>query len=161
MTKTAKNAMLFVTIGVLSVLIYVFVIKKDEPEANLTSSTGNPLNTTIPINTVEETVIDSETSQNILATLSNLKNITLDDSIFASNSFLSLKDGTVPLLQDGPEGRPNPFAPFGVDDGSFVPENIINQNEEIPIPAIESPKTETNTTPATKTPTNTINKKNN
>jgi len=58
----------------------------------------------------------SKVSRELLATLSNLKSISLDSSIFTDSVFLSLTDfGTVIPVQ--PVGRDNPFArlsPSGV-----------------------------------------------
>ena len=147
MSKTTKNIMIFVGIGVIAVLAYVFLFKKEE-EANLTTNT-NPLST-VTINTVPENNIDSDLSKDILATLSSVKNITLDDALFSSNAFLSLVDGTVPLDPDGNEGRLNPFAPIGVD--SNIPNSIISGEED----EIASPVVETAPTPIT--PTTEVNK---
>ena len=57
--------------------------------------------------------------QEILNLTNKLKNISIDQAIFSSKLFLTLKDfGTVltPELQ----GRPNPFAPIGTDVGNLV-----------------------------------------
>lgn len=114
------------SIGVVLVLVYLFVIKGDEPEANLVSTNNIPVSG-VTVNTAADnvTVLDSEFSQQILATLSNVKNINLDDSIFSSIAFQSLIDGTIPLVPDNNEGRPNPFAPIGEDGFSgSIPTNL-------------------------------------
>lgn len=51
-------------------------------------------------------------SQEILATLNNLRTIELDDSIFQDPLFLSLSDFGV-TIPPVPAGRRNPFAPVG------------------------------------------------
>lgn len=46
--------------------------------------------------------------------LLTLQNLQLDDKVFADPRFQSLQDFSQPL-PDEPQGRPNPFAPIGVD----------------------------------------------
>jgi hypothetical protein len=50
-------------------------------------------------------------SDTLLATLNQLKGLSLDSSIFSSPAFEALNDNTVilPMVQSG---RPNPFAPL-------------------------------------------------
>lgn len=58
-----------------------------------------------------------------LTTLLNIKNIKLDDTIFSSDAFKNLKDFSIQLVQDVKEGRPNPFAPLGIDE-EVIPEDV-------------------------------------
>lgn len=128
MKSTLKNILIFTVIGVALFAVYFFVIKKDEPEENLVSSSNSPI-ANAPINTAanNETFLDSEFAKQILATLSNVKSITLNDAVFSSIAFQSLVDGSIPLIPDNNEGRPNPFAPIGQDSGSIsVP--VTNPN---------------------------------
>lgn len=53
----------------------------------------------------------------ILNTLSELKSIRLDESVFSDPAFRSLSDFTVPIERQ-PVGRRNPFAPVGGDVGT-------------------------------------------
>ncbi len=53
--------------------------------------------------------------QEFLTQLLNIRSIKLREDIFSRPSFISLTDFTIELIQLGNEGRPNPFAPFGVD----------------------------------------------
>jgi len=116
MNSTLKNGLMFVGIGVALVLVYIFVIKKDKPEENLVSSTGAPIISNVNLNSVVDNDINLELSQDTLEILSSINNIVLEDSIFSSIAFKSLRDGTILLIPDGNEGRVNPFAPIGSDD---------------------------------------------
>ncbi|MEQ1561554.1 MAG: hypothetical protein ABL899_02435 [Nitrospira sp.] len=52
--------------------------------------------------------------QDILVLVDKLNQTRMDQSIFTSPVFSSLKDNAVPILPEA-KGRPNPFAPVGVD----------------------------------------------
>lgn len=101
---------------------FVFFSKKPE-EPNLTSSSPQA-NTLAGIKAESANAIDSQLSQDFLAVLLSIKNINLDDSLFSNNAFLHLKDTTIVLVQDGTEGRPNPFAPIGSENTVLLPEAI-------------------------------------
>lgn len=106
-----RNIIIFVTIGVILVLIYIFFIKSSSEEnATLISSapTINESATTTPNDT-------SVIAQEFLTLLLSVKGIKLNDAIFSSNAFNSLRDSSIILIPDGNEGRPNPFAPIGTD----------------------------------------------
>lgn len=105
-----KNIIIFVGIGLLLVFAYIFLIPKSEEETNLVSDTASSATET-PAGDTPETLIGQE----FLGLLLNVKNIKLDDSIFSSSAFMSLRDSSILLIPDGNEGRPNPFAPIGVD----------------------------------------------
>jgi len=61
----------------------------------------------IGIPTIENQIIDSD----LLSTLSQLKRLRLDETIFSNPSFMSLTDQSKPL-QAQTSGRTNPFAPL-------------------------------------------------
>lgn len=95
--KENKSLAAVVIIVVLGVGGY-FAYRSSSNEA-LLSSTG----------TATET---SQVSRELLLTISDLKTITLDNSIFTDEAFVSLVDFRVDIpLQ--PVGRDNPFAPLG------------------------------------------------
>ena len=74
-------------------------------------------------------------AKDFLNLLLNVKNIKLDDSIFADNAFNSLRDSSIVLTPDGNEGRPNPFAPLGSENiigGVVLPINIPSTNKTTP-----------------------------
>jgi len=130
MNSTLKNALMFVGIGVILVLVYVFLIKKDAPEENLTTTSNIPItNTDIKTALDNDNLLDIELAQEIIAALSSVKSISLEDSIFSSIAFKSLVDGTIPLDATNDEGRPNPFAPIGVEN--FAPSVNTNLNTNL------------------------------
>jgi hypothetical protein len=57
--------------------------------------------------------------QTILVLLNNLNQVTLDDSIFSNNIFISLVDFERPI-QDQVIGRQNPFLPIGIDGSGIT-----------------------------------------
>jgi hypothetical protein len=107
-----KNIIIFTVIGVLFVSIYIFFIKKSPADtATLISTTSSP--------TVVSTMTGGQNSvvaQEFLTLLLSVKNVRLDDLIFSSNAFIGLRDSSIILTPDGSEGRPNPFAPLGIDN---------------------------------------------
>lgn len=110
MNSKIKNVIIVVVlIGVL-VLGYIFFIKGNSNETNLTSSA---ISNFLPNNDAltNNIAVDSE----FVTTLLSVKNIKLNNSIFSSTDFLNLRDSSISLIQDGNEGRKNPFAPIGSD----------------------------------------------
>ena len=134
MTPKLKNILIVSAIIVGVVLIYVFFIKSpQEEQAGLVSvsSNGN-------VSSATDTLVrDSEVTREFLSLLLNVKNIKLDDRIFADVAFGSLRDSSIVLIPDGTEGRPNPFAPIGFDtpNATFSP----------PVPATSTPPTKAKT----------------
>ena len=108
-----KNIIIFTAVAAVFVLIYIFFIKKDTDEATLVSSPSTPT----PVAAVSggEPVVDASVTSDFLALLLSVKNIRLDDAIFADKAFESLRDSSITLVPDGNEGRPNPFAEIGSD----------------------------------------------
>lgn len=104
-----KNIIIFATIAVIFILIYVFFIKSS-PDAGLISSSSSSV--VLNIATADK---NSSVAKDFLSLLLSVKNIKLDDAIFSDNAFSSLRDSSIVLTPDGNEGRPNPFAPFGTD----------------------------------------------
>ncbi|MEX2028921.1 MAG: hypothetical protein WD963_00350 [Candidatus Paceibacterota bacterium] len=107
-----KNIIIFTVIGMIFVSIYIFFIKKSPSDtATLISATSSPVVPSI-ISGDQNSVV----AQEFLTLLLGVKNVRLDDAIFSSNAFMSLRDSNIILTPDGSEGRPNPFAPLGVDN---------------------------------------------
>jgi len=107
-----KNIIIFISIGAIIALAYVFLIKSPAPEVdNLisTQSSGTPSATT------SDSSFSPVVAQDFLILLLSVKNIKLDDAIFSTEGFTSLRDSSIILTPDGNEGRPNPFAPIGSD----------------------------------------------
>ena len=103
MTKITKQIIIAAV-----VIIIAFVVFKVFLSSDVSSDTTLVSDQTTP------TVAGS---QNILALLSSLNKVTLDDSIFSDKIFTSLTSFERPI-EDQAIGRENPFLPIGVD--SFV-----------------------------------------
>lgn len=114
-----KNILIFVAIAGIFVFIYIFYFKSSpEGEDALVSSSGEPvISGEVPASAAESNAL----AQDFINLLLNVKNIKLDDAIFSDPAFLSL-DGShsITLIPDGTEGRPNPFAPIGIDIGEIM-----------------------------------------
>ena len=122
-----KNIIILVVIGAILVLIYIFLIKAPDETATLVSSSGvAPATTTT----------DSSVAKDFLTLLLNVKNIKLDDAIFSDSAFGALRDSSITLTPDGNEGRPNPFAPLGIDIVANVNAGVIivEENETVTTP---------------------------
>ena len=113
-----KNIIIFIAIGTIFVLIYIFFIKPAPKDAaTLISSSG----TSVVSNTVAGNTNEA-IAQDFLSLLLNVKNIKLDDAIFSDVAFISLDDSnSITLIPDGTEGRINPFAKFGNDVATILP----------------------------------------
>lgn len=109
-----KNILIFVAIGVVLVLVYIFFIKPAPEQAGLVSSTPATALPGADGSTTTSGV--SIAAEDFLTLLLSVKNIKLDSSIFSDIAFNSLRDSSIVLVPDGTEGRPNPFAQFGNDN---------------------------------------------
>ena len=113
-----KNIIIFIAIGTVFVLIYIFFIKPAPNDAaTLISSGGAPVVSNTVVGNMNEAI-----AQDFLSLLLNVKNIKLDDAIFSDVAFISLDDSnSITLIPDGTEGRINPFAQFGNDIATILP----------------------------------------
>lgn len=89
---------------------YFFVYKKGADSTPLIQSSNS---TSVPMASSVET---PGLGKEFLTFLLNVRNIKLDDSVFSDSSFGLLKDSSIELVQDGTEGRINPFAPIGSEN---------------------------------------------
>lgn len=103
-----KNLIIFLAIGILVILFYVFFLKGDASDEALLSSSGAP-------EAVTSGGESSAIAGNFLTLLLSVRNVNLADAILSDPAFLSLTDSSIELIPEGNEGRPNPFAPFGSD----------------------------------------------
>ena len=160
MNPKIKNIIILVVVVIALALIYIFFIKKTPTVAPLTSSSGALVAENAATATANQT---ATVGSDFVSVLLSVKNIKLDDSVFQNPAFLSLKDSSIVLVQDGNEGRPNPFAPIGseatvapTNPGLSVDTNLTttegSTNSDI------NASTPTNT-PTTTTGTNTITEK--
>lgn len=101
-----------------------------DPAATIvTSSVAGTSNT--PGGAVMPGPVDKDTQQ-ILEILLALRAVKLDETIFSSNSFISLKDFSTKIIPE-PAGRPDPFAPFdSVSSSVVVPSASNNQTTQSP-----------------------------
>ncbi len=112
MIPKTKNIIIFITIGVVLVLVYFFFIKKGPEQPNLIStSPTTSLDTNIP-NQNSPVVAENNS---FLSLLLNINSIKLDDSIFSDPTWNTLQNNSIVLEPDLNPGRPNPFAPLGTD----------------------------------------------
>lgn len=120
-----RNIIIFITIGAIFVLIYIFFIKASPSDAPaLVSSGGTPAvsDTSNTSNTVAGDT-NKIATQDFLNLLLSVKNIKLDDAIFSDDAFINVSkhDSGIILVPDGNEGRVNPFAQFGNDIVVIIP----------------------------------------
>lgn len=82
--------------------------------------------TAAPVFTETEVSDDTGVTQELLVTLSNLRSVELNGSIFTDPVFMSLTDFGVVIPQE-PVGRRNPFMPYaggGQTTSSIKPLNV-------------------------------------
>src|SRR3989344_6464538 len=127
----ARNIIVFASIAVALVLGYIFFLQPGEEEASLvsTENTGGAA----AVATAPDAGISI--GQDFLAILLNVKNIKLNDSIFSDGAFSTLRDSSIELVQDGTEGRSNPFAPLGNESGLLAPAPVVQAPAPAPLPA--------------------------
>lgn len=176
MSSIFKNIIIFVVLLALLGGGYFFYFKdkqNPDPAATLTSTNTGSAPGALGDSKASGTAISSDT-QGLLSLLLNVKTIKLNDEIFRSASFATLKDSTITLVQEGNEGRPNPFAPIGSDPVvvSNIPEiqtidasmiNLDLSNDSLndlvnSLPAVNASISATSVAPATtNTPTDVSN----
>ncbi|OGI73634.1 hypothetical protein A3D42_01465 [Candidatus Nomurabacteria bacterium RIFCSPHIGHO2_02_FULL_41_18] len=118
MLPKIKNAIIFISIAAALVLVYVFFIKDSSPEESLVSSSLGDIESHL----ADVPPTPSLTAdQDFLPLLLNIKDIRLDHAIFSDPAFLNLVDGSILLVPEGNEGRPNPFAPLGAENITGAP----------------------------------------
>ncbi len=121
MSPKIKNILIFVGIGgVLFGGYFFFMGREEAATSNLVSTPVSILPGTVPPVTTNSA---PAMGGDFLAILLNVKNLKLDDKIFSDPAFQSLTDSSITLIQDGNEGRANPFAPLGSDLIAVIEEN--------------------------------------
>ncbi|HEV7423681.1 MAG TPA: hypothetical protein VGO21_00665 [Candidatus Paceibacterota bacterium] len=117
MAGKIKNIIIFLVIGTVFVLIYIFFIKgsSNSNTSTLVSSTPSGATGSPTIGNNAATPSNSLVAQDFLNLLLSVKSIKLNDTLFADPAFTSLHDSSITLIPDTTEGRPNPFAPIGTD----------------------------------------------
>jgi hypothetical protein len=116
-----KNIIIFVSIAAAFVLVYIFFIR--QPAGSETPTlVATPAETGTP--TLAPVGATGAGGQDFLTLLLSVRSIRLDTGIFADPAFQSLYDSTIVLLPDTTKGRPNPFAPIGIDIAPPAPAEI-------------------------------------
>jgi len=105
-----KKALLIITVIIVAFVVYSYLFKKDaSPQLIAPDSTS--LQTS-----------QFSAGREILALLSDLKSLQLNNDIFSNKAFRSLEDFSLPISSE-PKGRNNPFAPIGIDA-------VVNEESE-------------------------------
>ncbi|OGI98219.1 hypothetical protein A3H53_03705 [Candidatus Nomurabacteria bacterium RIFCSPLOWO2_02_FULL_40_10] len=124
-----RNIIIFIVIGAALVLVYIFFIKpsdKGEAPSLVSSSPSAVTNTAVLAD-------NSEIAQEFLTLLLSVRSIKLNDAIFSDKAFDALLETPVDLVQDGTEGRPNPFAPLGSDVIASENDAVAGANTKSPL----------------------------
>lgn len=108
MSKKNK-VMLVVLLVILAFFGYRFMFKKD-------ASSGK---SDLAVDAGAEASGQSAIGRDLIVTISKLKSLNLDDSLFKDPIFNNLSDFSIPLIPQE-VGRSNPFSPIG---GSANPDN--------------------------------------
>ncbi len=119
-----KNIIIFIVVGVALVFVYIYFIRPSPEQPGLVSTAS----TTDATTTSSMSNDDALGTKDFLTILLNVKNVKLDDAIFSNIAFQNLHDSSIVLTADGNEGRPNPFAPIGVDATAAQTATTINLN---------------------------------
>jgi hypothetical protein len=99
MSNLLKNLLIALGLAILLFVGYVVFIRSDEEDQYL-SGADNPASVEADLET-----------QELLATLNELRSLNVEGSIFTNPLFLSLKDFRNDLGEE-PSGRSNPFLPI-------------------------------------------------
>ena len=92
-----KTILIVLAIAIVGFAAYTFLFGGDDEDLLTTTEVSN-----------------DAASQEVLSFLGTLRNTDFDLSVLDSAAFNSLRDFSVELVPE-PVGRPNPFAPIGVD----------------------------------------------
>ncbi len=103
-SSKALNITIVVFLVVFAVVGYLFLNREKTPESSLKSEAT-------PAASTPQSEALNQANKQFLDNLSNLKAVTLDDSIFSDPAFVSLTDFGLKLVPE-PKGRDNPFAPL-------------------------------------------------
>lgn len=139
MNPKIKKIILFVGIALVVIIIAAFFFKKAPATPGLTSSVNNAA----PVATPGAATAPNPVGQQFLTTLLSVNNIKLDDSIFSDPTFATLKDSSITLVDDGTEGRPNPFSPIGTDIFPIPPVTNVTTTDTTVSPTTIPPVTTT------------------
>lgn len=106
MQSSTQRSLTF--LAVMSVGLVAIVALLVLPSLNMT---GGPAQVSLNEKTEEQIALSEQIERELIQELAKLRTITLDDTIYTSEAFLSLRDYTR-AIPDRPYGRENPFSPF-------------------------------------------------
>lgn len=129
-----KLSIIVIVLGLGAVLYMVFGLGgKSDPNVSGTLSSTSTTSNTAEDNSSSSDVT-SQINQQFVESLSGIKGVNLDKTIFSSKEFNSLVDYTSSLVPEPNRGRPNPFAPIGSDVVSTLdaptPASDVNTNTQ-------------------------------
>lgn len=140
MSKNIKNIIITIVIVVGGGVGYLLLFGNSKDQNN--NSSLSIYDSSIPSENID-TQISDDTA--FLSTLLGLSEIKIDSQLFLNQTFNSLEDNTVEIVNNGVIGRENPFAPL---DG---PEINTTTDSTVSLPMSAEPKIDIITT----TPVNT------
>lgn len=114
-----KYKRILIILGVLILVFIIYSFMKGDSTANQGAISITENSNAEPQNPI---------GQQFFNQLLTLQNIRLDNQVFSDPRFQSLEDFSQPI-PDEPQGRPNPFAPIGVDNGTVSNPNASSTNQ--------------------------------
>lgn len=136
MKSNLKKIIIVVIILALLGVAYWYFFVNSAPAAKPTSALSSSKTTTsttskTPASTTDSTNKKVTNDTAFLSTLLSISKINVDATIFSSNSFNTLQDNNVPIVNEEITGRSNPFAPLDA-----VPEvGVVNVSPVTTLPA--------------------------
>ncbi len=133
MSSIIKTFLILIVLAGIGYGVYFYFSKQNiaTPVLNTASSPIAPVASTTSQNTSTASNSTSTTTtnpamseQDFLTILLSVRKINLNQEIFKEPAFGTLQNSTIQLVPDGNEGRPNPFAPIGIDP--IVPAPVSN-----------------------------------
>jgi hypothetical protein len=122
----SKKVKIFVIVIVVIIVIVIAISafgSSSTPDTSSTGLTSSASGTVIPGGPASDPAAGNANQFSLQ--LANIKNITLDTSIFSSPAYKALQDNPV-VLGTAVIGRVNPFAPIGSDSSVTVAAPILN-----------------------------------
>lgn len=107
-----RNIIILVVVVGLGIAGYSMFFKKDSGSATGLATTAGEGTTA---ESSQSATANAAVGREFLTLLLNIRSIELNESIFESKAFTNLQNFSRPLPPDPNPGRPNPFAPLGVD----------------------------------------------
>ncbi len=131
--KIIKNILIVLGVAIILLVLYsMFAPKKEVITSGLKSKTGT--GTMGQINETDTSLVNAK----ILKILGSIKDIQLNDGIFANPVFRTLADKNFHVPKPSKYGRSNPFLPIGFDkiieqqnQQSAIVSNFVNSQNNI------------------------------